>query len=168
MGDADFSEAVKLEVKKKAAFRCCRCQSISVQVHHIIPQKDGGSDDIDNAAPLCSSCHDLFGANPIKRKEIRQMRDWWYERVEMMYPDNRQLGALDSINSKLTQLQQNPISLDDYKQELRKYSQELYKYTTIMINNMTLGTAVTSGSAIINASFSPSPSPSPEHPEKNE
>jgi 5-methylcytosine-specific restriction endonuclease McrA len=71
-----FSEKTKIEVKEKAAFRCCRCQSVSVQVHHIIPEEAGGADTIDNAAPLCPSCHNAFGGNPEKRKEIKQMRDW--------------------------------------------------------------------------------------------
>ena len=43
-----FSEKVKKEVNEKAAFQCCRCRVIGVQIHHIIPTKDGGSDDIDN------------------------------------------------------------------------------------------------------------------------
>ncbi len=72
----DFTEQVKKEVKERAAFRCCRCQQIGIHVHHIIPQENGGSSDMDNAAPLCPNCHDYFGANPQKRKEITQMRDW--------------------------------------------------------------------------------------------
>ena len=61
-----FSEKVKLEVKRKAAFRCCRCQAIGIDVHHIIPESEGGSDDIDNATPLCQNQHDQFGDNPKK------------------------------------------------------------------------------------------------------
>ena len=34
---------------------------------------------IDNAAPLCPSCHENYGANPTKRKFIREARDFWYE-----------------------------------------------------------------------------------------
>lgn len=76
-----FSESVKLAVKKKANFTCCWCQDRrnKVDVHHIIPQADGGPDDEDNAAPLCGSCHDLYGNNPDLRKEIRLRRDQWYE-----------------------------------------------------------------------------------------
>lgn len=79
-----FSEKVKNEVKKKAFFRCAVCQQAFVEVHHIIPQEEGGEDTLDNAAPLCASCHDLYGGNPGKRKQIRQMRDDWYERVAAM------------------------------------------------------------------------------------
>jgi 5-methylcytosine-specific restriction endonuclease McrA len=113
----DFSEQVKKEVKEKAAFRCCRCQLIGIQVHHILPQECGGSSDIDNAAPLCPSCHDYFGGNPEKRKEIRQMRDWWHEQVKRQFPDNRQLSKIEDISTKLDKLQQNQISLADFKHE---------------------------------------------------
>jgi HNH endonuclease len=66
-----FSEGLKLQVRKMAAFRCCRCHEIGVDIHHIIPQAQGGTDDIDNAAPLCQNCHNRFGANAEKRKQIR-------------------------------------------------------------------------------------------------
>ena len=79
-----FSEKIKLEAKRKSAFRCCICHQSFVEVHHIVPQYQGGSDKIDNAAPLCSSCHDLFGDNPSKRKQIREMRDFWWDTVESM------------------------------------------------------------------------------------
>jgi 5-methylcytosine-specific restriction endonuclease McrA len=79
-----FSELVKYEVKRQAAFQCCRCHSIGVEVHHIIPQEHGGSDDIENAAPLCPTCHAYFGGNPDKRKEITQMRDCWYLKVSLL------------------------------------------------------------------------------------
>lgn len=76
-----FSEAIKGAVKRKANHTCCWCQvrQNKVDVHHIIPQAQGGSDDEDNAAPLCGSCHDLYGNNPDLRKEIRSRRDQWYE-----------------------------------------------------------------------------------------
>jgi hypothetical protein len=33
---------------------------------------------LENAAPLCASCHDLFGGNPEKQKTLTQMRgNWW-------------------------------------------------------------------------------------------
>jgi len=81
----DFPESVKELVRRKAHFKCCRCHEIGVEVHHIIPQKNGGSNDFDNAAPLCAKCHDDFGDNPTKRKTIKEMRDWWYEECEKKY-----------------------------------------------------------------------------------
>ena len=61
------------------------CHDLVVHIHHIVPQAEGGSDTEDNAAPLCPSCHDKFGANPQKRKLIREMRDHWYEICEERY-----------------------------------------------------------------------------------
>ena len=79
-----FSENVKIEAKKKAFFRCVVCHDTFVEVHHIIPQSEGGEDTLDNAAPLCAKCHDLYGGNPYKRKQLKLIRDDWYEKVEMM------------------------------------------------------------------------------------
>lgn len=73
-----FSEKIKTEAKRRAAFRCCICHKSFVEVHHIIPLAESGSDDLSNAAPLCARCHDLYGGNPEKRKAIRQMRDSWW------------------------------------------------------------------------------------------
>lgn len=76
-----FSERTKLNVKKRADFTCCWCQDRRnrVHVHHIIPEAEGGPDNEDNAAPLCASCHDSYGANRELRKEIRTRRDHWYQ-----------------------------------------------------------------------------------------
>jgi hypothetical protein len=39
--------------------RCCICGGLhKVQLHHIVPVEDGGTDDIDNAISLCPNCHD--------------------------------------------------------------------------------------------------------------
>lgn len=54
-----------------------------MEVHHLIPEADGGPSTIENAAPLCAKHHDLFGGNPEKRAMIRAMRDaWWQEAAE--------------------------------------------------------------------------------------
>lgn len=76
-----FSDATKLKVKKKADFTCCWCRDRrnKVEVHHIIPEAEGGPDYEDNAAPLCGACHDLYGGNPNLRKEIMLRRNQWYE-----------------------------------------------------------------------------------------
>jgi len=80
-----FSEATKLAVKRKAHFHCCLCHALSVEIHHIVPQAEGGADTEDNAAPLCPSCHETYGANPEKRKFIREARDFWYELCAKRY-----------------------------------------------------------------------------------
>lgn len=117
-----FSESVKLEVKKKAGFQCCRCREIGIDIHHIIPQANGGTDDINNAAPLCQNCHDRFGANPEKRKEIRQMRDWWYEVILEKYPSGQNSQTekrLAGINELILKMHNDhKDSMDSLKQDL--------------------------------------------------
>jgi hypothetical protein len=45
-----FSEALKLLVKRKSDFRCCRCSEVGIDIHHIVPEAQGGPNAIDNAA----------------------------------------------------------------------------------------------------------------------
>jgi hypothetical protein len=134
-------------VKEKSAFRCCRCQSIGIEVHHILPQASNGPDTFENAAPLCPSCHTDFGDNPIKRKEISHMRDWWYQQVERQYPDNRiSKTQLDDINTKLEYIESNQNSgLTDLKTTLKNISNKL-------IDDITPETARLTASGIINTS----------------
>lgn len=139
-----FSEPLKNEVKKKAAFQCCRCRDIGVEIHHILPQKDGGTDDIDNAAPLCPSCHEKFGDNPKKRKEIREMRDWWYGIVEEKYGGNDTIKRLEEISGSLETLKQGQSDISDLKQLLLAFSSDT-------INHLTTETAVETASKVVTA-----------------
>ncbi|MDW3190965.1 MAG: HNH endonuclease signature motif containing protein [Cytophagales bacterium] len=77
-----FKEITKKEALEFFAFRCCICKDLAAEVHHIIPQSENGSDGLDNAAPLCSSCHDLFGGNPRKRKKLRALRNHWWTLIK--------------------------------------------------------------------------------------
>jgi len=76
-----FSESLKKEVRRKSDGRCIICHRPFVDIHHIIPQNENGSDTIDNAVALCAYCHDLFGDSPSKRKQLKELRDSWYEIV---------------------------------------------------------------------------------------
>ncbi len=79
-----FSQGIKDKARWKSAYRCCVCHDVFVEVHHLIPEADGGPSTIENAAPLCAKHHDLFGGNPEKRAMIRAMRDaWWQEVAEI-------------------------------------------------------------------------------------
>ena len=143
-----FSPKIKDEVKKRADFQCCRCHTLGPQVHHIIPVNKGGSDDISNAAPLCPTCHDQFGANPVKRKEITQMRDAWNEKVEKMYFgqvsfDQEAHRKLDEILNKIDKEPEKGV------EELKD---ELIPYFKNMINNLTPDNAQHIASGLVNIS----------------
>ena len=87
-----FSETTKLQVRRNSHFSCCLCKSIGIEIHHIIPQAEGGLDTENKAAPLCPSCHEMYGANPSKRKFIKEARDHWFEICATRYS-----GDPDSI-----------------------------------------------------------------------
>lgn len=151
-----FSEKTREQVRRRAAFQCCRCRNIGgVEAHHIIPEAQGGPDDFDNAAPLCPTCHTEFGGNPDKRKEIRQMRDWWYEVVEKKFGSSPDYKILEDIKSGLERVQEQQITLDNFKIMLKDYA-------NIAIEQMTMGTIASGATGIAEASaaaLNPSPSP---------
>jgi 5-methylcytosine-specific restriction endonuclease McrA len=63
-------------------YRCenpyCKYTSF-LGVHHIVEEKDGGSNKLDNLIVLCPYCHDLAHRGEIPEKE---MRDWISNRAE--------------------------------------------------------------------------------------
>lgn len=144
-----FTEKVKLQVKYNAAFKCCLCQTVWIDVHHIIPESEGGTNTIDNAAPLCQNCHDRYGGNPQKRKLIRETRDWWYTKCKELFKspiyDPDQLSKietkLEDIEKAIQPIQKN----DELKSILKEVSERL-------INSMTPSTAHSISSAVVNAS----------------
>jgi len=62
------------ELLVKTGHVCCigrnRCPS-SVSVHHIVPTSEGGTDDIDNAIPLCPNCHDAVHGSKASGRTTR-------------------------------------------------------------------------------------------------
>jgi len=141
-----FSEKTKKKVRERAAFRCCRCQTLGIDVHHIIQERDGGTDDISNAAPLCQNCHDQFGANLEKRKEITQMRDWWYDTCERLYSNKFfDETTLKEINDKLESIRQSQSGMPELKEILKETSNKL-------IESITPETARITATGIINTS----------------
>lgn len=165
-----FPESVRVQVKKMCHFKCCRCQSLGVEVHHIIPEAQGGSNDLENAAPLCPSCHSWFGDNPQLRKQIREMRDWWYKQCkkkeesslvkmeeinEALLEQERRLGlkissAEESLQAGMERLRRElqefgsipSVSGDEF---VRSKVNELETHVTALSGMVTLGTAVFSG-----------------------
>ena len=146
-----FSPKIKKEVRKKADFRCCRCHAIGIDVHHIKPTKDQGTDDISNAAPLCQNCHNQFGDNPIKRAEITEMRDAWYEKVDKMFSiqsiDQEAHRRIDETVNKIERGAERGV-----KKGVEKLKDELIPYLENMVNNLTPANAQYIASGIVNIS----------------
>lgn len=146
-----FSEELKLEVKKKAMFQCCRCHEIGIEIHHIISHKEHGPDTIENAAPLCPNCHTWFGDNPIKRTEITQMRDHWFETVKQMYgPKVEPITPLLEKISDTVEKVKNKTDITN--NEMLVLKNTLKEVTNKSIDNMALGTIDVTTSNLVLAS----------------
>jgi 5-methylcytosine-specific restriction endonuclease McrA len=55
-----FSPSTKVEALVKSRRCCCVCRDFAglyTNVHHIIPEAQGGPDTLDNAIVLCLRCH---------------------------------------------------------------------------------------------------------------
>ena len=81
-----------LNILVKSARHCCVCRQYKgtkVEVHHIVPEADGGSSQEDNGICLCFDCHAEAGnyndRHPRGRKlsgsELRRHRDEWFKVV---------------------------------------------------------------------------------------
>jgi len=133
-----FPDELKFEVKKKAHFRCVICNSFGpLHVHHIIPTKDGGTDDFDNAVSLCPNCHSFFGDSPSLRKWIREKRDFWYEKCEkILNYDN-----LEQLEKTYDLLEDYELKKDEKIQNLEQkidiLNQTIQQYATITNNFIT-------------------------------
>lgn len=88
-----FRNSVKEEALIRSRRCCCVCQEFAglyINVHHIVPESDGGSNDLENAIVLCLRCHGEVGhynvRHPIGKKysaeELRRHRDKWWEWCE--------------------------------------------------------------------------------------
>jgi hypothetical protein len=116
-----FSDSTKVEAKRRAHFSCVICHRPFVEVHHIIPQASGGGDELDNAAALCAYCHDLFGANPDKRKQIREMRDLWYELCETRFRGFSELTLAKEIEEMRRRQQEQGAMISEMKALFERY-----------------------------------------------
>ncbi|MBL7198401.1 MAG: HNH endonuclease [Candidatus Omnitrophica bacterium] len=139
-----FSEKIKKQVKENAAFKCCRCQSIGIEAHHIIPEGQGGPNTLDNAAPLCPTCHDWFGDNPKKQKEIKHMRDWWYKQCKKIY-SKKEVVSFSKIDSKLEKIKNGQSQgINELKEILKNMSNKA-------IDSISATTASATASTIVNS-----------------
>ena len=109
-------ESIKYEVKKKAHQRCCICHNIGIEIHHIVPQWDNGTNALENAAPLCPSCHEIYGENPTKRKFIRESRDIWFQICADKYsPANERFELIENDLKALKKLLINDQTFEPIK-----------------------------------------------------
>lgn len=83
-------DSIAATVLAKCGRCCCICRRFrptKLQVHHIVPQSEGGTDDFGNLIALCITCHsDVHTRRPFARRftvqELIAHRDAVYSLVE--------------------------------------------------------------------------------------
>ena len=127
-----FSEKIKSEVRRKSNFTCCWCLIHGIiEVHHIVPLEEGGPNIIDNAAPLCPTCHTLYGDNKKLRKMLKEKRDLLYDenspqklRIELRKlkteKEKLEIFVRNIPFLKTLLFLKNIFSFDPYRYEIRK------------------------------------------------
>ena len=88
-----FTPEVRMRALVAAARHCCVCRrykGVNVEVHHIVPESDGGTNAFENAIALCFDCHADAGhynqfhprGTKFSPDELSRHRDAWYEIVQ--------------------------------------------------------------------------------------
>lgn len=109
-----LSKLIRFEVLKRDAFTCQYCGAkapdVLLEVDHITPVKEGGTDDILNLITACRDCNRGKGAKQLSdmstvKKQQRQAEDMQARRemIEMMSAWHKQLleesaAQIESIN----------------------------------------------------------------------
>ena len=68
---------LRRDVLVEAGHRCAipTCREHPVQVHHILPQSEGGPTSFENLIALCANCHDRYHrTKEIDRKSMKQYK----------------------------------------------------------------------------------------------
>lgn len=97
-----FSEETRIKALVSCGRRCCICHKFcgnNMEIHHIKAKADGGSDDFENAIPLCFDCHaevrqyDSKHPKGIKftEKELIIHRDNWYKKMQHYVPEEEEI-----------------------------------------------------------------------------
>jgi hypothetical protein len=124
-----ITKKIRFEIFKRDSFKCQYCgksaPEVVLQVDHIMPRKEGGTDDIENLITACVDCNQGKGKRKLsnndeirkqkeeldklntKRQQLEMMIKW---REEVTKIDDRQV---DYIAQKWYECTDNQFSLND-------------------------------------------------------
>lgn len=108
-----ISEKLTAEILVKCGRRCCICRRFAplhLQVHHIVPVSQGGSDEPENLIAVCVTCHSDIHAEPgfgrrFSHTELKAHRDEVYRLVAN--GTLQQSGCRDDLSALVDDLLSN-------------------------------------------------------------
>ena len=76
----DMSKRTTMKILRRMKLPCFSCgwyhENVVGDIHHIIPRKEGGTDDNNNLTHICPNCHRLAHSNIIKSENLISMYDY--------------------------------------------------------------------------------------------
>ena len=103
-----FPSKIREDIFVKSARHCCVChryKGIKVEIHHILPKKQGGEDTFENAISLCFDCHSdaghYFAGHPKGSKfspeELLKHKNEWFRIVQEHQIESSNLPNVELI-----------------------------------------------------------------------
>ncbi len=95
--------------------QCSICQTNPVEVHHIIPVVDGGTNDLDNLMVVCPNHHTDFHDGKFSIEQMKTYRNQWIQKCNIFLQvgvpteilvNDRELASSLSLEIKLQFLEQ--------------------------------------------------------------
>ncbi len=113
-----IAKVVRDQLLVEARHRCTICAEKCFELHHIIEQADGGTDDINNLIVLCPNCHQhrYHRSGEFTRDQLRLYKQGLKEQNEV---EKRVLQNLEEICKMLS-----TVSPEDVEKKLRVELQE--------------------------------------------
>lgn len=112
-----WSRKVKEDALVACGRYCCICHKfcgIKIELHHIIPQVDGGENTFENCIPLCFDCHADMSSYDFNHpkgtkystNELNKHRENWYEtrKISLISQSNKYLEVDKILYDKLIEL----------------------------------------------------------------
>lgn len=86
-------EKNKQLMRQLCFYTCVACgtRNASIEVHHVDPKENGGSDEIENLVALCPNCHREYQGNDSKRTRLKEMRVWWIDECRKKVASENQI-----------------------------------------------------------------------------
>lgn len=75
-----LSERIRRKVFKSYPYCWLAIQGIcthkSEQIHHVIEDADGGTNELDNLVGVCKACHTYYSAHDAQKRSVKAAWDW--------------------------------------------------------------------------------------------
>lgn len=80
----DLSKRTVEKVLKRLCLPCTCCgvyfENVVFDIHHIVPKKLGGTDDMDNLTYICPNCHRIAHSNPsLLKNSFVSLKDYFFD-----------------------------------------------------------------------------------------